>query len=197
MNRQWNELDYSCAWHERHVPRWTAVQTTRPQMVAEHEFGTLVIAKWLMKFHREGANTEFRLAVYEETLGHDREESLTGDLPTPNKSPADAEGASQVKVLRKCADVLEALLFLHEEQQMGNSRTEPGSPLFQDVFTRFSMWLDFFDFHPLSMHPLSMVVSSGELLSLARETFMPREGAPLLLKLRLDQEAAMDEEIPF
>ena len=132
--------------HERElafVPRWTIVRTIRKQSVAEHSF---YVALWadriaeLMGIH----DPEFRHALGRYALVHDMAEIYTGDTPSPFKSHLNRDEVNIVewlvstrlflgiddyflfvvdhalKQIVKTADFIEALVFLYEEQQMGN-----------------------------------------------------------------------------
>ena len=145
---EWGRLDYAEAWHLRHVPRWVAIASNRRQSVAEHEHGVLVIARMLMDNHPRGHEPEFRLEVYECTVGHDREESITGDHPSPTKAPKSPEGMSQAQILVKCADILEAIGFLHEEIALGNQRLKM---VLRHVLMRLAGW----SAHLESINPFS------------------------------------------
>lgn len=104
------------------VPRWVIMPTIRKQSVAEHSYGVTVIARALLSIHSEGHTDTFKLGVINSAIDHDKLEAQTGDTPSSDKpyEPPTAN-TDQTKVVVKCADYLEALMFLHEETLMGNS----------------------------------------------------------------------------
>ena len=137
------------------VPRWVVVPTIRKQTVDQHSYQVAQIARWLLQFHYN-PSTVFRLEVVEYALDHDADEALTGDKPTPSKEPTEA-GGSQIHVIVKCADVLEAICFLEEEAAMGNfaytnSILMERRAVFHDWWQHFD-WLDGAD--PRNTKPLS------------------------------------------
>lgn len=104
-----------------HVPRWCVVPTLRPQKVDQHVYQSTQIARWLLQGHDRGHDPLFVLEVIECVLDHDNDEARTGDTPTPAKAyNAYPEDSNQLKVVCKCADILEAICFLEEELAMGN-----------------------------------------------------------------------------
>lgn len=122
--------DKSLRWSRRLsvVPRWVIAPTIQRQNVAEHSYHVAQTARWLMQFHAskeadERAWKALTADVVERALDHDVEEAATGDRPTPSKQgKVYHAGMPQVAIIVKIADILEALAFLHEEKQMGNSR---------------------------------------------------------------------------
>jgi 5'-deoxynucleotidase YfbR-like HD superfamily hydrolase len=109
------------------VPRWVIVPTIQRQNVAEHSYHVAQTARWLMQFHaskeHEGAWQSLKAQVIELALDHDLDEAATGDRPTPSKQgKVYHAGMPQSAIILKVADILEALAFLHEEKQMGNTR---------------------------------------------------------------------------
>lgn len=63
---------------------------------------------------------QFKLQVIQYALDHDEDEAVTGDTPSPSKPRADSSTLSKVELVVKCADILEAIVFLEEEAAMGN-----------------------------------------------------------------------------
>lgn len=105
-----------------YVPRWSVVPTIRQQSVAEHSFHVTRIAQWLTQFHAEGGDVGFYSTIMKLALIHDDEEAKTGDYPSTTKVPR--MPSDQVNLVVKIADKLEALVFLAEEEAMGNSRVK-------------------------------------------------------------------------
>lgn len=104
-----------------YVPRWNVMPTLRRQSVAEHSYFTTVNCIWLLDHHVLGDDCVFRAEVLEYSILHDKDEAKTGDTPSPNKPFEPPKKTNQVKVIVKCADLLEALQFVHAEVLMGNT----------------------------------------------------------------------------
>lgn len=107
------------------VPRWSVIPMLRQQSVADHSFQVASLCLWLMESHKNGRDPEFRLRVLTHAIQHDQDEGITGDHPSMSKGnghpPTEVD---QVKVLVKCADLLEALIWAKEEMRLGNSMVE-------------------------------------------------------------------------
>ena len=89
------------------------------QSVAEHSFGVVNIARWLMAYHIQGSERGFRLDVIETALDHDEDEAANGDMPStskPFKMPK-----AQRDIIVKLADKLEALVYIAEERKFGSN----------------------------------------------------------------------------
>lgn len=130
------------------VPRWVVVPTIRKQTVDQHSYQVVQIARWLLQFHRNQSE-QFRLQVIEAALDHDNEEALTGDQPTPSKTDSSGICGVPIKVVVKCADILEAICFMQEEAAMGNgiytySIIMERKAAFHDWWQNFD-WFDGFD----------------------------------------------------
>lgn len=105
-----------------HVPRWAIVRTNRQQSVAEHAF---FVARYAIDICRElGINPRPEFIEY--CLKHDDEELYSGDIPAPYKK---MRGWNSEKpkclldvewMILKAADLLESILFLIDEQLLGN-----------------------------------------------------------------------------
>lgn len=109
-----------------HVPRWCIVRTIRQQSVAEHSF---FVARYAIDICR-AMGIPAKSSLIEYCLKHDDEELHTGDIPAPykknlakvNKVPDYLENtlSEEEKMVAKAADMLEAILFLVDEELMGN-----------------------------------------------------------------------------
>jgi 5'-deoxynucleotidase YfbR-like HD superfamily hydrolase len=105
------------------VPRWNVTPMIRRQNVAEHSHMVAVIARWLLdKHHALGRDQGIRISVLEYALDHDQREAVTGDVPSPTKRDPNLNWATvnPVQIIVKVADLLEMMLFIQEEQLMGN-----------------------------------------------------------------------------
>ena len=77
------------------IPRWTMVNTTRQQSVAEHSYNVTLIAMELAK--RMSVGEDYggidRFAIHKDivliAINHDLMEVLTGDIPAPTKMACD------------------------------------------------------------------------------------------------------------
>lgn len=122
--------------------------TIRQQNVAEHSFHVAWIAAWLSTFSQSGLIQLDRLLWA--ALVHDDSESITGDTSAPFKKIVKeayseferqhslgvygVEGLTdQERCILKIADLLEALLFLKEERQMGNNMI---ADVWDDVYAK-------------------------------------------------------------
>ena len=116
--------------------RWGIVRTLREQNVATHSYYVALMMKPLMEHYGYCNPARVRDAMYY-ALIHDRDEVLTGDLPTPLKSRMPKNALDEVtrefglkaecddpviKLATKVLDTTEALMFLAEEEGMGNKR---------------------------------------------------------------------------
>jgi 5'-deoxynucleotidase YfbR-like HD superfamily hydrolase len=114
------------------VHRWSVVNTTRQQTVAEHSHRVAVIAKYLAGKMEMAGRTVPLVDVLWYAISHDESEALSGDIPTPMKRmvPGIADEEDRMappprvdliaSLVVKTADILEAALFLSEELHMGN-----------------------------------------------------------------------------
>jgi len=118
------------------VPRWTIIPTIRKQNVAEHCFHVGWISLTLAR--ATGAIQAGKVATGDlllTAMEHDDEEAITGDVPSVAKSTDIkaalisskekyklGSGCKDLEILNliKAADLLEALLFIIEEEWMGN-----------------------------------------------------------------------------
>tara|TARA_Y100000310_G_scaffold324866_1_gene387323 strand:+ start:12359 stop:12742 length:384 start_codon:yes stop_codon:yes gene_type:complete len=100
----------------------------------------------------------FRLNVIKSCLDHDDDEAIYGDLPSTSKKRASPLEASPVKIVVKCADYLEAILFIHEEQAMGNQFGMEEVRMW--LFAAFAEWWDLFPVAGPNKPPASDVIRS-------------------------------------
>ena len=129
------------------VPRWTIVPTIQKQNVAEHSYHVIMLSLVLSTYWdlKVSKFILHNLMIYAAT--HDLSESVLGDIPTPgkkligddvniasNKVFNNTDVTSDISIIVKCADCIEALLFLSEEKQMGNTRV---SGVYIDIFNNF------------------------------------------------------------
>lgn len=146
------------------VPRWNIVPVLRKQNVAEHSFHVAWITMILTSRHARRQNLNEALAY---AITHDVNESITGDIPSNFKRHMKQEVEAvedehfggevyscpngDVKTVVKCADYIEALLYLEEECAMGNTRL---NDVIKDVYENFTMAWGKFDWnHELGQKP--------------------------------------------
>ena len=111
------------------VKRFHIVNTTRIQSLADHQYGVAVLAGELSK--RLGLNVAAQARVVASAIVHDAGEARSGDIPTPAKKKlrrAFGEKFDELlaeydvlmtmhdqdKLIIKCADYLESMIFLQE-----------------------------------------------------------------------------------
>lgn len=92
------------------VKRCHTVQTLRTYTIAEHVYGSMLIARELVALNQNHAAAEYGLSislkdVLEALLLHDAPEYATGDIPAPVKRADDA--------ISKALDRLEAKYYAH------------------------------------------------------------------------------------
>lgn len=110
------------------IPRWSIVPTIHRQSVAEHSFQVIALSRWLAEKHRNAPRVSFVCKVLVAALYHDMDEALTGDPPGGPLKKVEwdekvaAEG--QVWAVVKLADMIEAHLFLMEEELLGNKNLQ-------------------------------------------------------------------------
>lgn len=141
------------------IPRWATVPTIHGQSVAEHSFHVAWIAGWLGGHSK--SNTFDLARLLWAAIIHDDPEAVSGDIASPyKKDPAiskaikaheelmgyglwGVEGLTpQEKVILKVADLLEALLFIHEERHIGNSTL---GGVYMDVMEKLPPVWDLFE----------------------------------------------------
>lgn len=108
-----------------HVPRWCIVRTIKQQSVAEHAF---YVARYAIDISKV-MGWPVRTNLIEYCLKHDDAELHSGDIPAPFKQvikmphdpfPQRFQLTRDEEVIAKMADILEAILFLIDEQLLGN-----------------------------------------------------------------------------
>jgi hypothetical protein len=140
------------------VPRWSVVPVLRRQSVAEHSFHVTALAVWLVTLHGRGSEGKFVLEVMQYAMTHDITEAGEGDAPSPSKPKAEASAEDQVKVVVKCADILEALMFAYEEKMLGN---QMGMDVIMDhLYNDFVDWWRYFDTGERHVHSTDVVQSA-------------------------------------
>lgn len=102
-----------------HVPRWTIIDTTKPQTVGEHTFRVVAICLYIINELRNINVTVDREYVLTKAITHDIEEAKSGDIPTPYKKNLQQFGFDEHEVIVgleghiiKIADIVEAIIFL-------------------------------------------------------------------------------------
>lgn len=128
------------------VPRWAVVPTLHKQNVAEHCFHVIVLTRWLLSIHAKKDDGNFELEVLRYAIEHDADEAQSGDIPSTYKHRDQAAIDDQVKIVVKCADKLEALLYVYEEKRMGNDLGI--EELWHDVLKHFRVSWEQFELHP-------------------------------------------------
>lgn len=123
-----------------HVHRWSIARLIKPQNVAEHSFYVTHYAVQICQLLGIG-DENFYAAVMHYALWHDVDECFTGDIIGPVKRSVQdkdkfdlykAKGMAErfnyvpdpsddIKSIIKCADLLDEVLYLSGEMQMGNN----------------------------------------------------------------------------
>jgi len=115
------------------VKRWTIVRTSKQQSLAEHTFNVVMIARSIAS-QMDMSEEEVRDVVYC-ALGHDLDEILDGDIPSPvkEKNPGlfprkTGEWPDLIQQVVKAADLIEAHWFIadagqgrHADQVVGDA----------------------------------------------------------------------------
>lgn len=159
------------------VPRWVVMPVLRKQSVAEHSYGVACIARWLCWRHVQRDDPGFVASVLESALDHDEEEARTGDKPSPIKEPPVINQNDQVGVLVKVADLLEALVFIHEEQRMGNQMGT--DEIRRYVTDRLGDWWNAFNYDGVDKPYAGLLISD-----VINEVYTPRSMHPVQDHLR-------------
>lgn len=120
----------------QHVPRWSIIRTIRQQSVAEHSYYVALYAKVIAKY--VGLDPIESATLIWGALLHDMEEMITGDIPTPSKRrhlhiypyriladinvdfDKNVDLGSTAKKVLVVADCFEAIMYLKDEEYMGN-----------------------------------------------------------------------------
>jgi 5'-deoxynucleotidase len=109
-------MDIADVLRAQHINRWTIVNVSRPQSIAEHTFNVIAISTTITRLlpcvHEDAAMVAEVAAA---AFSHDLDEIFTGDIPTPAKEKlgmgTDHHGTSVAEIV-KAADILEALLYI-------------------------------------------------------------------------------------
>lgn len=115
------------------IKRWHIVNTAREQTLAEHQYNVAILTQEICRRLGYARNVSLRLLAL--ALVHDAGECKTGDIPTPAKklmraacgqtlddclNQFDVEETGYLplpyKQVLKCADYLDSMLFLQENQ---------------------------------------------------------------------------------
>lgn len=110
-----------------HVPRWCIVRTNRRQSVAEHAF---FVTRYAIEIAR-AIDMPVDARFIEYCLRHDDDELHSGDIPAPYKKAMRLESlkseclSEKEWMVFKAADIVEGILFLVDEQLLGNKTVQP------------------------------------------------------------------------
>jgi len=135
VEREFRELD--------HMDRWQIIRVQRKQSVASH---TWLVASYALRIAQMLEWKGDYSALMQESLWHDLDETITGDLPRTykwavNKVPGAKAGVDEIRdglmkerfpwwdkiedpearMIVYLADILESVLYLYEEAGLGNS----------------------------------------------------------------------------
>lgn len=109
-----------------YVKRWGIIRAIRSQSVAEHAY---FVTRYLMDIYKAMGMGQPRMEMVEYSIRHDDGELHSGDIPTPYKKLMGLQ-CNRPKFLWemtdlewelfKAADTLEAILFLVDEELLGN-----------------------------------------------------------------------------
>lgn len=129
-----SELDYRMSV----VKRWSVVETIRKQSVAEHSYNVAIMADRIARRLSDDLKLAHAAVLY--ALYHDKIESVTGDFPSYMKAHVNEHPMSllvdgldeeetndgsagddpMVRFIVKCADYIDACVFLRMEISLGN-----------------------------------------------------------------------------
>lgn len=116
------------------VPRWCVVPTIRDQKTAEHSFQVAVVVRWLYLTQIAGLKTsDFLNHLMVAAIDHDDTEAVSGDVASPFKRVHGQSVKAWEKTMSpnhppltalclKMADLIDAYMFVVEEEAMGNGR---------------------------------------------------------------------------
>jgi hypothetical protein len=151
MKPIWTEIDFRLSV----VNRWQVMPTIRKQSVAEHQHNVAKIAERLAEevFGVIDYTTLYLVVAY--ALEHDDLEAVIGDPPSYTKPYLDEQTMALdfapfmrdppedppmlVRIIVKCADYIDAAVFLRVEISMGN-RTVVG--VLRDLERRFKYYCE-------------------------------------------------------
>lgn len=147
------------------VPRWAVIPTVCNQNVAEHSFHVCSLVLWLADRSAAVARGSVtREQLMYAALFHDESEALTGDIAAPAKRWMDKSQFDDlserlgilefeddnIKSIIKVADLMEALVFLHEEKAQGNDSVQR---IKLDVFNNLAVAWAGFEYYGESHKP--------------------------------------------
>lgn len=164
------------------VPRWSVVPVLRRQNVAEHSFHVASLSMWLVSLHAKANDKEFELKVLKYALTHDIEEAGEGDAPSPSRGKTEANGDDQVKVVVKCADILESLLFVYEESLLGNAMGMEA--IIDHRYNEFVDWWRYFEIEGRAIHSTEVVMSAKSVAFSKNYPHPAIEGLPPCLPIK-------------
>jgi 5'-deoxynucleotidase YfbR-like HD superfamily hydrolase len=110
----------------QHVKRWAIVPTIFKQSVAEHSFFVALYVQELCAV----TGTPLNVEVIQHALNHDMAEIRSGDIASPYKEENNIKDSDEFvshiplsvsrRIIVKCADLIEASLFIMNEEKFGN-----------------------------------------------------------------------------
>lgn len=183
LERELRELSF--------VPRWGVLRRVRSQSVAEHSYYVAIYSTHLADM--VGWNGD-RGLLLRAALAHDMPEAATGDIPGPAKRmlmdpwhtahvehqyvksrfPSDAvawaasKNDDSIKLLIKTADLLDEIMFLQTERQLGNKNAGTLNNLSTPLGNSFKRLSAMWDANPLLYDSgkwddvLDAIVAAGE-----------------------------------
>ena len=108
------------------IPGWVVIPTIQKQSVAEHTLNVIAITRELCAMRHAGINSQSDYYYLDWALRHDMDEVKTGDIPTTAKNGNEVHGnplTESVRLLVKLADTIERVVFMYNEELLGNRAT--------------------------------------------------------------------------
>ncbi len=109
------------------IPGWVVIPTIQKQSVAEHTLNVIAITRELCEMRHVGITPQSDYFYLDWALRHDTDEVKTGDIPTTAKDGNEVHGnpkTESVRLLVKLADTIERVVFMYNEELLGNRATE-------------------------------------------------------------------------